>query len=113
MEPEHKSTDQKADELAELRRQFADLDRRHQAVCRIASALNTDQPMEEIMRRMGGILQDLIPCDRLSLGLLLLSRWYLLQDGRLTSANFLLHDPVKEEERSASRWVVLNRRPLL
>ena len=55
--------------------ELAEWHRRDRAAGRIVSALSSDRPLDDIVLEVGNTLQDLIPCDRFSLGLILLNRW--------------------------------------
>ena len=96
----------------DLEARFRELEQRYRTVGRIVSALNADLPVEEIVREVGTALQKMIPCDRFSLGLPLLDKWYFLEEGGLRSGDFYSQAPLTETY-SASRWVILNRQPLL
>ena len=101
------------DEWVELRQRAAEVDRRYRAITQILSTLNIDLPIEDIVRGMGTSLRELIPCDRFGLGMVSLNRWYFLQDGHLTSKDSFWSSAPMREDYSATRWVILNKRPLL
>ena len=93
--------------------ELADFRLQNQLITHLLSILNTDLPIEEIVQQMGSVLQEGIPCDRFSLGLILMDRWYFWENNRLTSEDGALSLLLEDEEFSASRWVVANRKPLL
>jgi PAS domain S-box-containing protein len=95
-------------EMLDIRDQAAA--RRIEATRRIVLALNTNQPIEDIVLEMAKAMQELIPCDRLSLGILPWGRWYILEDGCFQSKTFDF--PIAEDD-TASGWVIHNRRPML
>jgi len=61
MENEEKSKEQLIIELAELRQQMIETDRRHQISAEIIAALNIDQSAEEAIQQVGAILKQSIP----------------------------------------------------
>ena len=113
MERTDKTKPESENESPERPRRVAEVERRYEAVSRIVSTLNTDLPVDHIMLEVGSILQDLIPFDRLSLGLLSQDRWYYLQDGDVSSREYFATVTPMVEDYSATRWVILNQQPLL
>lgn len=52
-------------------------------ITQIISLLNRDLSDDNLIQKMVEMLQKHIPCQRVSLGLHILDRWYLYQSGQL------------------------------
>ena len=60
---------------------FEEADLRHRKLLEILQIQNTDKPPNELLLDLSSILSELIPHDRLSVGLFLANTWYVSENG--------------------------------
>lgn len=78
----------------------------------ISKILNVGLSDHDLVREMGYLLQQSIPCNRLSLGLHILDRWYFYQDGKLRTSRPFLNLNAQNMVRSATYDVFTLAKPI-